>query len=330
MNMAIVRKNARSFWLDSPGKADLKSQDLPARDQGWSTIISLFSGISPGTESLVFSGQVPENLHEQMRVPYMEGDFRFPIKYGYSAVGRVIETDDPFLAGKTVHLLHPHQDIFVARNEDLFVVDESVPPERATLASNLETAVNAIWDSQVTVGQRCIVVGFGIIGSLIARILKGIPGVEVVVVDAEASKLLLANKMEFDSRSPEEVQGEFDLAFHASCSGEGLQLCIDKVGFEGKVVELSWYGNRKVALELGGEFHSKRKAIICSQVSTIPAQLQRRWNYKRRKELVFNLLKDPAFDSHITEMVPFEGLPAYYESGGLKKPGLARVVQYER
>jgi len=276
----------------------------------------------------VLNGQVPAGLHGAMRVPYMEGDFSFPVKYGYSLVGRVVESDDADLTGRTVHLLHPHQDALVARNEDLFVVDASIPAARATLASNLETAVTAVWDSGVTLGQRCLVVGFGIIGSLVARLLSRLPGVKPVVVDSDASQRALAAELGFVAPPAGDVEGEFDCAFHASGSGAGLQRCLDRVGFEGRVLELSWYGTRTVQLELGGSFHRDRKAVIASQVSTIPSHLRGRWTYRRRKELVFELLRDPAFDRHITETLAFTDLPNYYQSGGLERPGLARVVEY--
>jgi threonine dehydrogenase-like Zn-dependent dehydrogenase len=218
----------------------------------------------------------------------------------------------------------------IARNQDLFVVAEGVGAARATLASNLETAVNAVWDSGVTLGQSCLVVGFGIIGSLVARLLAGIPGVTVAVSDCDPSKTALATELGFSASSPERIEGPFDLAFHASATSEGLQQCIDTTGFEGTIVEASWYATRAVQVELGRSFHSQRKRIISTQVSTIPPLLQRRWSLERRKQLVFELLRDPAFDRHITETVAFADLPAYYNAGGLRKPGLARVVDFSR
>lgn len=318
----------RALWFEKAGHAALRTEPLPAPSPGSSLLESCCSAISPGTERLVFSGKVPAPLHDAMRVPYMAGDFGFPVKYGYSLVARVASSDDASLEGRLVHLLHPHQERCVARNEDLFVVPEGVGAARATLASNLETAVNAVWDSGATLGQECLVVGFGIIGSLVARLLASIPGVAVSVVDSDPSKTALAAQLGF--HAPQRIEGPFDIAFHASATSEGLQRCIDATGFEGTIVEASWYGAQPVAVELGGTFHTQRKRIVSTQVSTIPASLQRRWSFARRKQLVFELLRDPAFDRHITQSVPFADLPAYYNNGGLAAPGLARVVDYSR
>jgi threonine dehydrogenase-like Zn-dependent dehydrogenase len=245
-------------------------------------------------------------------------------------VGRVERSDDAALEGQLVHLLHPHQERVVARNADLFVVPEGVGAARATLASNLETAVTAVWDSGATLGQACLVVGFGIVGSLIARVLAGIPGVAVCVSDSDPAKRSLAKHLGFAAPEPGEIEGPFDIAFHASATREGLQQCIDTTGFEATIVEASWYGTQAVGVELGASFHVQRKRIVATQVSTIPAPLQRRWTYARRKQLVFDLLRDAAYDRHITETVAFADLPAWYNGGGLARPGLARIVDYGR
>jgi len=322
-----IQRTTRSLWFEKPGMAALIETPLPPRQSGFSLVSALSSGISPGTENLVFCGNVPALLHPQMKVPYMEGEFSFPVKYGYSMVGQVKVTDDPALQGRLVHLLHPHSRFFLARNQDLFVF-ENIPPARATLASNLETAVNAVWDSGVSIGQSCLVVGFGIIGSLVVRLLSRIPEVKVVVADSNPQKLAMAAAMGFQTFAPGQALANFDLAFHASSSGEGLQLCLDHTGFEARIVELSWYGNRKINLELGGDFHSKRKAIVASQVSAIAPAFRGRWDFLRRKQLVFALLKDPAFDRHVTHTIPFAESPEYYNQGGLTAPGLARVIDY--
>lgn len=320
----------RALWFQQPGNAALVAEPLPALEPGFSLLRTAFSAISPGTEHLVFSGNVPAPMHEAMRVPYMAGDFRFPVKYGYSLVGRVESSDDASLQGRLVHLMHPHQDCVIARNEDLFVVPQGVGAARATLASNLETAVNAVWDSGVTIGQSCLVVGFGILGSLIARLLAGMPGVRVTVSDCDPAKTALAAKLGFSALSPERIEGPFDLAFHASASAAGLQQCIDATGFEGTIVEASWYGTQAIEVQLGRTFHTQRKRIVSSQVSTIAPHLQPRWSLLRRKRLVFDLLRDPVFDRHITDTIGFADLPAYYNAGGLRKPGLARVVDFSR
>jgi threonine dehydrogenase-like Zn-dependent dehydrogenase len=138
----------------------------------------------------------------------------------------------------------------------------------------------------------------------------------------------LASRLGFDACAPEALEGTFDVAFHASATSKGLQQCIDAVGLEGTVVEASWYGTRGVELRLGGTFHNQRKRIVATQVSTLPPHLRSRWSHRRRKEMVFELLRDAAFDAHITETVAFADLARWFNEGGLDRPGLARVVDY--
>ena len=258
----------------------------------------------------------------------MGGDFSFPIKYGYSLVGRVVEGPAALL-GKVGHVLHPHQDRCVIPAEEVCIVPDGVPPQRATLASNLETAVNAVWDSGLSLGERVLVVGFGTVGALVARLAGKVPGTEVWVVDKQPEKLELAGKMGFWACPPDGLKGRFDLAFHASASASGLQLSLSSLGFEGRVVELSWYGTEPVSLNLGEEFHPLRQRIISSQVSSIPPGQRSRWNLRRRRELAFRLLEDPCFDSHLSRIIPFAEIPrAYPKILQPPTPGLGYIISY--
>jgi 2-desacetyl-2-hydroxyethyl bacteriochlorophyllide A dehydrogenase len=302
---------AKALWhLNAKQSAVQAAQFGPASEEGV-RVRSLFSLISTGTERLVATGQVPPSLYQQMGVPFMEGNFEFPIKYGYSLVG---EVDQPGHAWhqKKVHLLHPHQDQLIVPPHTLYPIPPSIPPQRAVLASNMETALNAVWDSGVSAGDKVLLVGFGNVGSLLARILKAFPGMQLQVWDRDPWRAELAQKMGFAVQEPQKPNA-FDLAFHTTGHGEALQTCVDAVGYEGKVIELSWYGNREVSLQLGRAFHVDRKQIISSQVSRIPTARLHRWDYRRRKDAVFRLLEDPGFDEHLTEMVPFAALPAWFD-----------------
>ena len=291
---------------------------------------SLYSAVSPGTERLVFFGKVPSSLWGAMRSPHMAGDFSFPIKYGYSLVGRVVEGPAPLL-GKIGHVLHPHQNRCVVPAEDVFIVPEGIPPQRATLASNLETAVNAIWDSGLSLGERVLVVGFGTIGALVARLAGMVPGTEVWVVDRQPEKLELAGKMGFRACPPDGLKGRFDTAFHASASSAGLQLSLASLGFEGRVIELSWYGTEPVSLSLGEEFHPLRQKIISSQVSSISPRQRSRWDLSRRRKLVFRLLEDRCFDSHLSDVIPFAEISqAYPKILRSPTPGLGYIIKYDQ
>jgi 2-desacetyl-2-hydroxyethyl bacteriochlorophyllide A dehydrogenase len=301
---------------------------LPNVRVGWCKIQTLYTSISPGTERLVYLGQVPEALYGEMKCLYMGGNFPYPVKYGYSLVGRITDGPEESM-GKLVHVMHPHQDHCTVNFKDTYPVPQGIPPQRASLASNLETAVNAIWDSQVHIGDSVLVVGFGIVGSLVARLLSAIPGTRVEVADTHHAKVDLARKMGFTAFDPHDVSNGFDCAFHASGTPEGLQTAIDKVGFEGKIVELSWYGTRTVPIQLGGSFHSQRKIIISSQVSHLSGHQRVRWDHRRRKHLVFSLLQNPEFDEHITHSVPFTQLPATFSTlAHTPTEGLAYLVEY--
>lgn len=306
---------ARALWHDGRQKSSIRKEELHPLQEGWCEIQTVFSSISPGTESLVARGKVPGEVQGDMACPYMGGEYPFPVKYGYSLVGEVVAGSRD-MKGKMVHVLHPHQTRCRVREEDVYPVPPAVPAERATLASNMETAVNALWDSGATIGDRVLVVGFGTVGSLVTRLVSGLPGVRVQVVDTDTEKVKLAGQMGFEASTPDGGEGGtgFDLVFHTSGTGKGLQAAVDRVGFEGLVVDLSWYGNRKVSLALGGTFHTGRKKIVSSQVSYVAAGKRSRWDRNRRKELVFSCLEDAGYDAHLTSAVSFEDLPELFRT----------------
>lgn len=313
---------ATALWHTNNRATELKPIEL---DEAGVLIRSLYSLISTGTERLVAQGGVPAELQEKMRVPGMQGQFSFPLTYGYSLVGQV-EALGHVLHHKYVHLLHPHQSAVHWPAEQLSVIPEGIPPLRATLASNLETVVNAVWDSQVQVGSRVLVVGFGMIGALLSRVLAQIPAIELVVVETNDERKLLAAEMGFTLGQGGQ---DFDCAFHTTAQSAGLQMALDAVGQEGKVVELSWYGKREIMLSLGGLFHYGRKQIISSQVSHLPARKRARWDFARRKAVVFRLLQQAVFDQHITQLIDFSEAPDFFgqvRSGST--PALGTAIRY--
>lgn len=286
---------------------------------------SLYSMVSQGTERLIASGGVPDSIAAYMEVPYQEGDFNFPIKYGYSLVAEVVEGSDK-LQGKKVHLMHPHQDVCLVAEESVYVFSGSIPAQRATLASNLETAVNAVWDAGVKPDKSVLIVGFGQIGALIAGILRKTPGQQLRIFEINTQRKEKAKALGLDLMTAEE--SDFDIVFHCSASETGLQYSIEKAGFEGKIVELSWYGEKAVSLQLGGSFHYGRKQIISSQVSHIPAFMTD-MDFKKRKDIVFELLEDDWFDLMLDSEVPFEKLPGFFDE--LRQGhqlGLSALVRY--
>ncbi|MBZ5622548.1 MAG: zinc-binding alcohol dehydrogenase [Acidobacteriia bacterium] len=317
----------RALWFIESGKAVLCEETIELPSSGAHCAIrSLYSAVSSGSERLVFTGMVPADLHESMRVPYMGGSFPFPVKYGYSLVA-VVEDGPPYLLGKTVHLLHPHQDRAYVDAADVFPVPDGIPARRATLASNMETAVNAIWDARPAIGERILIVGFGFVGALIAQLLRAMP-VELRIAEVREERRELAREWGYDVESPRDAGADFDLAFHSSGSAAGLQEAIDRVGMEGRVVEVSWYGTAETSLRLGGTFHSQRKTIVASQVSHLPGFQTPRWDPIRRKHLVFSLLRDPAFDRLLSDVIPFDCLPEFFNHTPAGPRAIVPLVAY--
>ncbi len=319
----------KALFHTSPTTSAIQTTSLTTADKPNEEVLikTHYSLVSAGTETLVAKGLVPESLHQQMEVPYMEGGFSFPIKYGYSLVGEVLSTGK--WQGKKVHLMHPHQDICQVKTDSLFEIPAGVPLKRAILAANLETALNALWDANVQMGDNILVVGFGLIGSLVARLISLMPATTCTIVDIDPAKQLLAQKMGFVTANANTLPSNFDIAFHASAAAQGLQTCIDKVGLEGKIIELSWYGTKTSNIQLGGSFHSERKQIISSQVAHLPAHKNTRWNYYRRKKVVFNLLKNPLFDQHISHTINFNELPNLFtQFRNTNKKNLTYCVKY--
>ncbi|EMF52356.1 dehydrogenase [Streptomyces bottropensis ATCC 25435] len=290
---------------------------------------ALYSGVSRGTETLVFRGQVPENQYATMRAPFQDGDFPAPVKYGYLSVGRVEEGPDA-LVGRTVFCLYPHQSRYVVPVSAVTVVPESVPAARAVLAGTVETAVNALWDAAPLIGDRIAVVGGGMIGCSVAALLARYPGVRVQLVDADPARADIARALGVDFALPEDALGECDLVVHASASEQGLGRCLELLAAEGTVIELSWYGDRRVALPLGEAFHSRRLTLRSSQVGTVSPAARAGRTYADRLALALELLADARFDALVTGECAFEELPDVLPklaSGEL--PGMCHRVRYE-
>ncbi|MET8975404.1 dehydrogenase [Streptomyces sp. NPDC004539] len=298
---------ARAFWVSRPGEGEVRETAVPEPGEGEVLVRTLWSGISRGTETLVFGGKVPENQHTAMRAPFQEGDFPAPVKYGYLNVG-VVEEGPAHLVGKTVFCLYPHQTRYVVPASSVIVVPPEVPAERAILAGTVETAVNALWDAAPMIGDRVAVVGGGMVGCSVAALLARFPGVKAQLVDADPARAETAARLGIDFALPQDAADGLDLVIHASATEAGLTRALELLRPEGTVVELSWYGDRRIALPLGEAFHSRRLTIRSSQVGTVsPARANR--SYADRLALALDLLADPALDALITGECAFEELP---------------------
>ena len=321
-----MSRHARAFWLASPGRGEIRPERVPAPARDEVLVRTLHTGVSRGTETLVFTGRVPPSQWPHMRAPYQEGDFPAPVKYGYLNVG-VVEQGPGDLTGKTVFCLYPHQTRYVVPASAVTVVPAGVPAHRAVLAGTVETAVNALWDAAPLIGDKIAVVGGGMVGASVAAIARAIPGVRVELVDVDASRADLAERIGVGFALPGNASGDCDIVVHASATSAGLTRSLELLAAEGTVVELSWYGDKQVSVPLGEFFHSRRLTVRSSQVGGIVPGRGR--DYGQRLALALDLLRDPAFEALVTGRSSFDDLPEVMPrlaAGSL--PALCHVIDY--
>ena len=300
--------DAHAFWLRGPGCGEIRPVTLPEPRGDEVVVRTVRSGVSRGTETLVFRGGVPPGQYAAMRAPYQEGDFPGPVKFGYLNVG-VVEQGPPELRGRTVFCLYPHQTAYVVPAAAVTLVPAGVPPARAVLAGTVETAVNALWDAGPLLGDRVTVIGAGMVGCCVARLLSRFPAIEVTLVDVDATRADVAAELGAEFALPEDAAAGRDLVVHTSATSSGLQRSLELLAPEGTVIDLSWYGDSEVRLSLGGAFHAGRLGIRASQVSTLSPARSGRRTTADRLALALELLRDPAFDALLTGQSSFTELP---------------------
>ena len=298
---------AEALWYSAPGVADIRQEALapPAADEV--RVRALFGAVSRGTEALVLAGRVPVSEFERMRSPFMAGNFPFPGKYGYATVG-VIEGGAEASRGRTVFTLHPHQNFFNIPASAAVVLPDNLPPQRAVLAANMETALNAVWDAAPGPADRIAVVGAGVVGSLVAYLCGRFPAAEVTLVDINPARAELAKTLGVGFARPESAKGDCDLVVHASGNPAGLGTALALAGEEATVLEMSWYGDTPVTAPLGGPFHSRRLRLISSQVGHIAPSHRPRWSHGRRLAAALALLTDARLDALLAPPVLFQDL----------------------
>ncbi len=310
---------ARAFWTIAPGRGEIRPETLPAASDQV-LVRTLASGISRGTEALVFAGRVPPGQHQAMRAPLMGGDFSFPVKYGYSAVGRIA-------GGRRVFVLHPHQDVFLAPAAMCNPLPDAVPTQRAVLAANMETALNIAWDAAPLAGERMLVIGAGVVGLLAASLLARTPAAHVTVVDIDPAREPIARRFGCDFATPDTAPREQELIVHASASEAGLRLALDRAAFEARIVEASWYGDHAPSLPLGEAFHARRLRLIASQVGAVAPAMRGRRSHGERLALALELLADARYDALLDGPTRFEDMPEAMPHV-LASGGLCHVITY--
>ena len=302
-------RTTQALWYAAAGRVEIRDEPLAEPGPGEVQVRALHGGISRGTESLVLAGRVPPSEFERMRAPFMAGSFPFPVKYGYATVGRV-EAGPADLRGRLVFALHPHQSIFNVPAGAIVPIPDGVPPARAVLAANMETALNGVWDARPAAADRIAVVGAGVVGALVAWLCGQLPGAQVTLVDIEPSRAELARTLGVGFAAPGAAPADCDLVVHASGTAAGLATALDLAGDEATVLDLSWYGADKVAVPLGGAFHSRRLRLVSSQVGRVAPSHRARWTLGRRLAAALDLLADARLDALLAPAIKFHDLPA--------------------
>jgi threonine dehydrogenase-like Zn-dependent dehydrogenase len=316
-----------ALWYTAPNRVERRAIDDSVSGPEQATVTARYSGLSRGTERLVLHGRVPPSEYERMRCPQQDGNFPFPVKYGYALAGVV--TDGPGdIAGANVFALHPHQRRACLPVSALHRLPDGLPPRRACLAANMETALNITWDAEIAPGCRALVVGGGVLGLLTAGVAARTLGTNVTVTDIDPSRSVQAKRMGAAFALPADAPREQDIVIHTSATEAGLRLALDCAAFEGKVIEASWFGDAAVSLPLGQAFHSRRLRLISSQVGFVAASHRREWSRARRIAAALELLCDERYDALITREIDFNDAPTLMPSALDSNAGLMTVLRY--
>jgi 2-desacetyl-2-hydroxyethyl bacteriochlorophyllide A dehydrogenase len=329
---------ARAVWFPAPRTVELRDEPLPPTGRGRLRVRAVASGISHGTEMLVYRGEVPPHL--ELDLPALAGSFRFPVKYGYASVGRVVEAGPDVaspVVGDLVFVHHPHQTEYVVAADSAIRLPGETPPATAVLLANLETAVNVVLDAHPRLGDRVVVLGQGVVGLLVTLLLRRAGAALVVAVDPVTERRELACRLAADVALPpmrelgdrvRELTAGIgaDLVVEASGSPAALPPAIDCAGFQATVVVCSWYGTRPVSLDLGSAFHRGRLRIVSSQVGAVDPALAPRWDVARRRALARDLLGTPALEQLVTHRIAFEDAAEAYHLVDAGADGAVQVV----
>lgn len=299
---------ADALWYAGPGRAEIRPECLGPPADGMVRVRARYGAVSRGTEALIAAGRVPAGEYQRMRCPAMGGAFPFPVKYGYSIVGRV-EAGPQAMVGREVFALHPHQTVFDLPAGAVVSVPRDIPAARAVLAANMETALNATWDAAPVPSGPIAVIGAGVVGALTAFLCARAAGAEVTLVDVNPARAALACALGLGFASPENAPVDCALVVHTSATAAGLTTAIDCAGEEATILEMSWYGCGLVSVPLGGAFHSRRLKIVSSQVGKVAPSRRADTTHRQRLEQAIELLADPRLDVLLAPAVAFRDLP---------------------
>ena len=303
-----LTQQSQALWYTAADRVELRDVDMPPPKSGEVIVKAHFSGISRGTERLVFRGRVPSSEYRRMRCPHQDGEFPFPVKYGYALTGEIIGGPDEILRQR-VFVLHPHQQILCVDASHIHLIPDGVPLKRAALVANMETAVNVLWDAGITPGERILIIGGGVLGLLIAGLAAQSSDNNVTVVDIDAARAREARLLGAKFAMPENAPGDQHVVIHTSATETGLKQALQCAAPDGRIIEASWFGDRAVSLSLGEAFHSRRLRLISSQVGAIPPSRRAQWTLAQRMQKALDHLEDPKFDALITGEINFGDAP---------------------
>tara|TARA_B100001113_G_scaffold7774_1_gene6337 strand:- start:2368 stop:3336 length:969 start_codon:yes stop_codon:yes gene_type:complete len=317
---------AQSFWVNKKKgviKKELLRQPL-AKDE--LLVKAHYSGISYGTEKIVFDSHVPTNQYKFMRAPHQVGEFNKEVKYGYLSVGKVIDGPNDML-NKMVYTMFPHQSIYVIKSTLVTLIPKHIPIRRALLTANMETAINAMWDSKPSIGDKVYVVGAGIVGILMAYVLSSTFGINVTVIDSDKNKKKLCEFFNIDFENSMDCIENPDIIYECSGNISVLSELINNSTLETKICILSWYGKQQSKIKMGENCFSRRLEIIFSQVGNITALKSKKWNNLSRRALALQLLDNKKLDILIDKKeISLDELPSFFKKGNPK--GICKVVKY--
>ena len=314
--------NARVLYFSGPKAVEIRTETIGRPDRDELLVETIASGISPGSELLVYRGEFPEGVAVDATIDALDGEFEYPLRYGYAAVGEVVEAgeavDEDWL-GRRVFAFEPHADRFRTTPERVVPIRERTTAAAATLLPSVETAVNLALDGHPRIGERVVVFGAGLVGLCTVHALSGFPLERLVVVEPVPGRRGLAETLGADRAvTPDEADSvlgddeDADLVYELSGRPSTLDAAIGTAGYDGRVVVGSWYGTRRAAIDLGGSFHRERIGVESSQVSTIDPSLRGRWDRQRRFDVAFDRLDSIETETLHGGTVPFgEAAEAY-------------------
>jgi 2-desacetyl-2-hydroxyethyl bacteriochlorophyllide A dehydrogenase len=336
----------QALYFLGPAQVEVRQEPLPDPGPEQVLVQTLFSGISPGTEMLIYRDEFPAEVTLDATIASLAGTFRYPLKYGYAAVGRVVEAGSRVPGGWTGRLVfafQPHESHFLATPEELLPVPEGISPEIATMLPNMETATVFMLDGAPLLGEQVVVFGQGIVGLLLTALLGKMPLSNLVTLDLFPRRRLISESLgahaSLDPAAPQTLaslqsslaSGQWyagaDLVYEVSGHPAALDQAIAVTGYHGRVVIGSWYGRKMVKLNLGGAFHRSRIRLISSQVSSIAPELTGRWSKSRLLETAWQMLQEIQPTYVITHTFKLAEAAAAYELLD-KHPGEAVQVVF--